>query len=443
MNARDLILRKREGRELSADEIAWLVRGFTDQSIPDYQFSAFLMATFFRDMSPAETVALTRSMLESGRRLSWSGLSGPRADKHSTGGVGDKVSLPLAPLAAACGLKVPMLSGRGLGHTGGTLDKLEAMHGYRTGLSIEEFGAVLEEVGCAIVGQSGALAPADGKIYALRDVTGTVECIPLIVASILSKKAAAGVETLVIDLKSGDGAFMRSEARALELARALVEVAEGLGMRCVALLTNMDEPLGLAVGNALEVTESVECLRGAGPPDLRELTLREVAAMLWLSGLEATMPLAYSRARAHLDDGSALECWRRWIRAQGAQATAEGSPTLDQAPVVMAVPAPSDGFVRHIRTYDMGLFAVRLGAGRLVKTDTVDPAVGLVLVRKVGDPVKRGEPLCWLHLRREEPALVAEAAALFEVGAQRVAPKPLVTHVVSREGTADWESWSK
>ncbi|HVP38268.1 MAG TPA: thymidine phosphorylase [Candidatus Saccharimonadales bacterium] len=443
MNARDLIVKKRDAGTLSDAEIRWLVLEFAAGRVPEYQMSAFLMAVFFRGMDGAETVSLTRAMLESGRRLEWPEFPEPKADKHSTGGVGDKVSLALAPLAAACGLRVPMLSGRGLGHTGGTLDKLEAMRGYRTRLSPEEFRRVLAETGCVIAAQTEVLAPADKVIYALRDVTGTVECIPLIVASILSKKAAAGVESLVFDIKCGDGAFMKTEARAVELARALVDVSAGLGMRALALVTNMDEPLGLAVGNALETAEAVQCLRGAGPPDLRELTLRLAGAMVYLSGLEPRVEAAYQRARGRLDDGSAARRFGQWVSAQGAELGADGGPVLDLGVPGKPLPAPRDGYIARIATTALGLATVRLGAGRLALTDVVDPGVGVVLAKKVGDPVRKGEPLAALHARRPVPALEAEIAACFEVGPGRVAPRPLVSHVVTAEGVRSWEEWAR
>jgi pyrimidine-nucleoside phosphorylase len=443
MNARDLILKKRDGAALTDAEIRWMVLEFAAGRVPEYQMSAFLMATYFKSMDAAETVSLTRAMLDSGERLSWPEFPEPKADKHSTGGVGDKVSLSLAPLAAVCGLRVPMLSGRGLGHTGGTLDKLEAMKGYRTALGPEEFRKVLADHGCVISAQTKVLAPADKVIYALRDVTGTVECIPLIVASILSKKAAAGVENLVFDLKCGDGAFMKTPERALELARALVDVSAGLGMKALALVTNMDEPLGVAVGNANETAEAVECLRGRGPADMRELTLRLTAAMVLLSGLEKTYPAAYARVRARLDDGSALKRFGEWVRAQGAELQPDGSPVLDLAVPGRPLPAPRDGYLTRVATTALGLATVRLGAGRLALTDVVDPGVGVMVAKKVGDPVKKGEPLAWLHARKDVPELEAEIAACFEVGPERVAPRPLVSHVVTAQGVQTWEEWAR
>ena len=400
------------------------------------------MATYFRGMDARETVSLTRAMLDSGERLRWPDAAGPVADKHSTGGVGDKVSLVLAPLAACCGLVVPMISGRGLGHTGGTLDKLEAMHGFRTDLSLEEFRAALARVGCAMAGQSATLAPADKVLYALRDVTGTVECMPLIVASILSKKAAAGISHLVMDLKCGDGAFMKTEERAVELATALVDVAEGLGIRAVALVTDMSQPLGLAIGNALEVEESVECLKGGGPADFRELTLRLVAAMVRLSGLAAAYEDAYALARTHLDDGSAWRRFQEMVKAQCGRLRGDGVPELDRASRVVELKAPRGGYVTRIATHAMGLASVKLGAGRLRLEDAIDPAAGIVLAKKVGDAVRSGEVLARVHhAMAARPELEGDIAACFEIGAERPAARELVAKVVTDAGVLGWSEW--
>lgn len=443
MNARELILRKRGGLPLTGPEIDWLVGEYSADRLPDYQMSAFLMATYFQRMSRDETVFLTRAMLHSGSRISWDGIPGPKADKHSTGGVGDKVSLVLAPLAACCGLQVPMISGRGLGHTGGTLDKLESMRGFRTNLSIQEVRETLKRVGCAMAGQSRELAPADKRIYALRDVTGTVECIPLIVASILSKKAAAGVESLVFDLKCGDGAFMKTESDALELARGLVDVAGGLGIRAAALVTNMEEPLGLAVGNALEVTESIECLRGGGPRDLRELTLRLTGAMILLSGLAADFGSAIGDALKRLDDGSAWRKFQEMVRAQGGELDGQGLPILERASHVVPLAAGRAGYLTRIANLRLGLASVKLGAGRQVVTDSVDPAAGIVLGKKVGDSVDKGDVLAWVHHPKvPRPELESEIAACFEIGAERAAPRELVWKVVTARGIRGWEEWS-
>jgi pyrimidine-nucleoside phosphorylase len=397
-----IIQKKRDGKELTETEIREFVTGVVSGEVADYQATALLMAIFFRGMSLDETVALTQAMLESGERYTLNEVPGPKVDKHSTGGVGDKVSLILAPLAAACGLRVPMMSGRGLGHTGGTLDKLESIPGFSTALDRERFGQVLSKVGCAMIGQSARVAPADRKLYALRDVTGTVECVPLIVASILSKKLAEGTGALVLDVKVGNGAFMKTRAKAAQLAKALIRVSERMGVPCRALLTDMSQPLGYTVGNALEIREVIEILRNAGEAgtscDLKEVTLALCAQMLELGGKARGAAQGRKLAREKLDDGSAWRSFRELVREQGGSVDAVDDPDrLARAPRQLVYASPRKGHVGRMDTEALGRLLVELGGGRMKATDTVDPAVGLVFHRKLGARVEVGEPLVTVH----------------------------------------------
>ena len=393
-----VIARKRDGHALSAGEIASFVRGATDGSWADYQLSALLMAIYLKGLDGGETAELTGAMMRSGEMADLSSVPGPKADKHSTGGVGDKVSLHLAPMVAACGVAVPMISGRGLGHTGGTLDKLESIPGFSTRLSLSEYRAQVGRIGLALIGQTAELAPADRKLYALRDVTATVECIPLICASILSKKLAEGTDVLVSDVKFGRGAFMKDKARARELALALVAVARALGKPTRAVLTAMDEPLGLAVGNALEVAESVACLRGRGPEDLMEVTYVIGEQMLILAGAAADPAEARARLERSIASGSALEKFRAVVEAQGGDARVADDPSLLPAARLAAdLPSPGDGFVARVDALEVAIAALRLGAGRSRAEDRIDPAVGVGGLVKVGARVARGQPLCTIH----------------------------------------------
>ncbi len=413
MRAVDLIIKKREGCSLSRQEIYFLIQGYVEGKIPDYQLSSFAMAVFFQGMSFEETGFLTRSMIDSGSTIDLSGIAGPLVDKHSTGGVGDKVSLILAPLAAACGCVVPMMSGRGLGHTGGTLDKLESIPGYRTDLAADSFRKVLEKTGFCMVGQSEMIVPADRKLYALRDVTGTVESIPLITASIMSKKFAEGAESLVFDVKCGSGAFMKSLEDARELAVSLVRTGTHLGRRIHAVLSDMDQPLGLMVGNFLEVREAVDCLRGGGPRDLLDLVIRLTAHMLMLAGIEMDLGKGEAECRRRLADGSA---WRKFVEnveLQGGEVAAVEEPNKGpRASVVVPVAAGRGGYIGRIDAYKIGLAAGLLGAGRDKKEDPVLPEVGIELKKIQGDEVKKGEALCLLHARESES--IAAARALVE-----------------------------
>ncbi|MFT3914272.1 MAG: thymidine phosphorylase [Anaeromyxobacteraceae bacterium] len=429
MRAYEIIHAKREGKELPPEEIARLVEGYTRGEIPDYQLAAFCMAVFFRGMAPAEIAALTGAMLRSGDVLDLSDIPGAKVDKHSTGGVGDKVSLALAPLAAACGVKVPMISGRGLGHTGGTLDKLEAIPGFRVDLPVDRFRALVREVGCCLIGQTERLAPADRKLYALRDVTATVESIPLIAASIMSKKLAEGIDALVLDVKVGSGAFMKTMDRAREIARTLAGIGRSMGKRVTALVTRMDEPLGLAVGNALETAEAIALLGGGGPPDLREVTVALTAEMLLLGGAAPDRAAARARVEGAIADGSGLAKLEEIVRAQGGDPAAVRDPgRLPVAPRRLPVPAPEGGIVQAIDTEAVGLASVALGAGRARTEDRIDPAVGIVVHRKLGDRVERGEPLATIHHgeRGEDPARVAmRLATAWRIGVGPSTPDPL------------------
>jgi pyrimidine-nucleoside phosphorylase len=438
MSVVDLIERKRNGGRLAADELTAMMRDYAAGAIPDYQMSAFAMAVYFRGMDDAETEALTTAMLESGRTLELGHLGVPRVDKHSTGGVGDKVSLILAPLVACCGIAVPMMSGRGLGHTGGTLDKLESIPGFRTRLSLEETAAQLERLGVAMIGQTAEIAPADRKFYALRDATATVEAIPLIAASIMSKKLAEGLTGLVLDVKTGAGAFMTRLEDSLRLAQTMIALGERRGCPTVALLTEMDAPLGDACGNALEVEESVECLRGRGPADLREVTLALAVEMLLVGGVSREAAEARARATQALDSGAALAKFRALVAAQGGDPRVADDPkaVLPQAPVQVALAAPQAGVVQRVEPRAVGRAIIGLGGGRTKVEDAVDPAVGVVLHVKPGARVAAGQPLATIHARdaaacRAAEALLREAVRL---GDGAVAARPLISHRVTARG---------
>lgn len=425
----DLIVKKREGKEHTEAELGALVTAFTSGALADYQMSAWLMAALLRGLSERETVWLTEAMVDSGRRLELRRTLGPCIDKHSTGGVGDKLSIPLAPLVAACGLKVPMIAGRGLGHTGGTLDKLESIDGYDVRISVARFHQILHRTGASIMGATDDLAPADRRMYALRDVTGTVESRPLIVASILSKKLAVGLDGLVLDVKCGAGAFMQTQKDARLLAQNLVRVATALGTRTVALVTNMDEPLGTTIGNALEIRESLAILKGEGPADSTELTLRLGEEMLLLADKKAKLTKsARSAARARLEQalssGRALEVFAKMVELHGGNpAFIERPERLPQARHRVAVRAKTSGIVQGIDARALAEVALALGAGRSRAEDEIDPAVGIELLKKRGDRVDEGDELCLLHARSKRDLPLARTAQAFHLGAR--APKKL------------------
>jgi pyrimidine-nucleoside phosphorylase len=429
MRAVDIILSKRDGRTLARDEIRFFIDGVTAGTLPDYQASALLMAILLRGMTPQETAWLTDAMVHSGVRVDLRDIPGAKVDKHSTGGVGDKTSLILAPLAAACGLIVPMMSGRGLGHTGGTLDKLEAIPGFRVGLSLDEMKNALKAVGCAMIGQTAQIAPADKKLYALRDVTGTVESIPLISASIMSKKIAEGIDALVLDVKTGSGAFMKTERASRRLAESLVSIGNASGVKTEAVITDMDVPLGRAVGNALEVIECIEVLKGRGPTDLTDVSVDLTARMLVLGGAARDRAAAATKVRGALASGEGLERFRRIIEFQGGDPRViDDYGRLPSAPDRHLITAHRDGFVTYIDAELVGKASVALGAGRDTVDAAVDLGVGIMLVATEGDAIHAGQPVFELHYRDE--AKLSQAVQMLlratAIGATRPAPRRLI-----------------
>jgi pyrimidine-nucleoside phosphorylase/thymidine phosphorylase len=422
VRAVDLIVKKRDGETLTSAEIRYFVDGFAKGEIPDYQATALAMAICFRGMDTAETLALTEAMMGSGEVLDLSEIPGPKADKHSTGGVGDKTSLVLAPLAAACGVTVPMISGRGLGHTGGTLDKLESIAGFRVNLSLRELRGVLEKAGLVLTGQTPEIAPVDRRLYALRDVTGTVESPPLIAASIMSKKLAEGIDALILDVKTGDGAFTPELDDARGLARLMVEIGEAMGKRVAALVTDMEQPLGRQVGNALEIAEAIETLKGRGPKDLESLSVELAARMLVLARVESELVHARGRVRDALLKGQGLRRLELVIELQGGDPRVCEDPSrLPVARELIRLTAEQDGRVSRIASRAVGRAAMLLGAGREKVSSAVDPAVGVVLHKKVGDPVVEREPLATLHVNQR--GRLDEAMVLLRSAIQ-IHPRP-------------------
>ncbi|MBI5610442.1 MAG: thymidine phosphorylase [Deltaproteobacteria bacterium] len=443
MRTVEIIAAKRDGKELPASALQQLIDGFVAGTVPDYQMAAFAMAVVWRGMTAAETAALLEAMLKSGDEVSWDDLGVPTADKHSTGGVGDKVSIPLAPAVAACGVAVPMISGRGLGHTGGTLDKLESIRGpgrdgsgkgFETRLSLDDFRELVRTTGMGMIGQTERIVPADKKLYALRDVTATVESIPLIVASILSKKLAEGAGALVLDVKVGSGAFMKTREDALALATAMVKAGQAAGRKVTAFLTAMDRPLGTHIGNALEIAESVEILRGGGPDDTRQEVVRLGGEMLRLAGRVATLAEGEAAIAAVLDNGAALGKFREMVQAQGGDPRVADDPwsVLERAPVVLPLRADGAGTVLALDALQVGLAAVRLGAGRNRSEDEVDMAVGFILHKKPGSHFLPGEIMAEIHARTPEAAeaAAAELRRAFVVGEGQPDLLPLWLDVV-------------
>jgi len=428
MRAYDIIKNKRDGMRLEPEQIRWLIDGFTRGEVPDYQLAAFAMAVFFRDLDDTELGALTEAMLRSGTVLDFSDIAGVKVDKHSTGGVGDKISLPLAPAVAACGVKVPMISGRGLGHTGGTLDKLEAIPGFRVDLDEPAFRRIVRDVGVCLIGQTASLAPADKKLYALRDVTATVDCIPLIVSSIMSKKLAEGIDALVLDVKVGSGAFMKKIDDARTLARKMVGTGRAMGKRVVAYVTRMDEPLGCLIGNALETREAIETLHGRGPADIVELVEVLGGEMLLLGGVATDLDDGRVRIRSSIADGSAAAKFKQLIAAQGGDPSVVDDPDrLPQARSSESFCATQAGVLAAVDCEGVGLAAMELGAGRARASDAVDPAVGLRMRKRVGEPVQSGEPLVdILHNGRGVDACRERLARALQVGAAPTGARPLI-----------------
>jgi pyrimidine-nucleoside phosphorylase len=430
IRAAELIQRKRDGAELAPDDLAELVLGYSRGEVPDYQLSAFLMAVYFQGLSSAETFALTDAMVRSGETIDLGGALGRRVvDKHSTGGVGDKTTLAVGPIVAACGVPFGKMSGRGLGHTGGTLDKLESIPGFGVDLSTDAFIAQVRDVGLAIVGQTADLVPADKKLYSLRDVTATVENVSLIAASIMSKKIAAGADAIVLDVKVGDGAFMKTLADAQVLAETMLALGQRAGRDVVCVLTDMDQPLGRAVGNALEVREAADTVRGNGPPDLTELVLDACAHLLALSDLGIDREEGRRRAESAVADGSAYDAYERWIRAQGGD---PADAVLPKAPLVREVFAPRAGHVQAVAALAVGTAALHLGAGRREKDDPIDHAVGVVCLKKRGDTVESGEPLAEIHARDEGSAdeAAADVLAAYTVGDDAPRPRAIVLDTI-------------
>ncbi len=433
MRMTDLIAKKRDGLTLSTEEIQFMIHGYTVGHIPDYQMSAMCMAILLRGMDDREVLDLTMAMVHSGEVLDLSPIAGIKADKHSTGGVGDKTSLVLCPMVAACGLKVAKMSGRGLGHTGGTIDKLESFPGFSTALTEVQFFENVNRHGIAIMGQTADLAPADKKLYALRDVTGTVPSIPLIVSSIMSKKLASGADVIVLDVKCGDGSFMKTPEQAEELAQNLTRIGRLAGRRCAAIITDMDQPLGYAVGNALEVKEAISVLKGEEEGDLLQLCLALGSCMLIEADFADSHEAAEKMLKETVRSGAALDKFAEMVRAQGGDADYVYRPErLPQAPVVLTLPADRDGTVSKIHAEAVGLVSMKLGGGRATKEDVIDPAVGVVLRKKLGDPVAVGEPLAEIHAQGDSQA--AEAAEMllncFEFSNEPVERPPFIRKIL-------------
>lgn len=433
MQMLDLIRRKREGQALSPAEIEAMIRDYTAGIIPDYQMAAFLMAVYFRGLDREETAALTRAMIASGEQIEWSSIPGVKVDKHSTGGVADTTTLVLAPLVAAAGVPVVKMSGRGLGHTGGTIDKLESIPGFRVQLTREEMIRQVKEIGLAVTAPTGKLAPADGKLYALRDVTATVESIPLIASSVMSKKIAAGADAIVLDVKVGSGAFMPDLESARELARIMVDLGREMGRRVVAVITNMDEPLGMMVGNALEVREAIAVLSGGGPRELREVCLTLGSQMLLLAGATGSDGEARRRLEELLTGGAALAKFRRFIAAQGGDPAVVDRPELlPRATEQVTIAAPSSGYISAVQARLVGEVAMLLGAGRITKESPIDLAVGIELKKRLGDYVNAGEPLAVFHVndRANLEAARERFLAAYILAAAPPTPQPLVYEII-------------
>ncbi len=429
----DLIAKKRDHIELTTEEIEWMIRNYTDKVIPDYQMSAFLMAVVFNGMTPAERLALTQAMVGSGEVVDLSAIEGIKVDKHSTGGVGDKTSLILGPLVASMGVPVAKMSGRGLGHTGGTLDKLESISGMTIELDMERFIEQVNEIKLAIIGQTGNLAPADKYLYALRDVTATVESIPLIASSIMSKKIAAGADAIVLDVKFGAGAFMKTLEDAQQLAQAMVEIGRDAHRQTVAFLTDMNQPLGLAIGNALEVKEAIETLKGHGPKDLEELVLQLASQMVVLAKKAPDVETAYEQLKEKLHRGEAFNKFKEFVQAQGGDvAQIENPDLLPKADSIIPVKASQSGYVHQIDALSIGLAAMKLGAGRATKDDMIDMAVGVVLDKKVGDSVGEGDVLAYIHANRvDNEEAIAYIQKAYCICKDPVCPPTLIYDVIA------------
>jgi len=442
MNPTEIILKKRNGEKLKRQEIEYLINGYLNGSIPDYQMSAFLMAVYFNKMDFEETTILTDVMIHSGTIVDLSETPGIKVDKHSTGGVGDKVSLILAPMVAACGVPVPMISGRGLGHTGGTLDKLESIPGFRTNLSLEEYKKVISEIGLVMIGQTNEIVPADKKLYALRDVTGTVESIPLIAGSIMSKKIAEGIDALVLDVKTGRGAFMQTESSAIELAKTLIAVAAKFGKKTIGILTDMNQPLGYTVGNWLEVVESVDCLKGKNIPDLMEVTYALGGAMVMLGGKTKSIEDGISLCRSVIQSGKAWDKFIQLVKTQGGDISyLHNTQKYPQCKYSKVIKSASAGDIDNIDALEVGFINIMLGGGRSKIDDKIDPKAGIVLYKKVGDSVDTGEKLAEIFTDRKE---IIEIAAhrlekAFSIATEPSVSSPLIHALIDEKGVHPWQ----
>lgn len=439
MRAVDLIRKKRDGMELSGEEIAFLIRGYSEGKVPDYQMSAWAMAVYYQGMSARETADLTLSMASSGDTIDLSSIHGVKVDKHSTGGVGDKTTIVIAPLVAAAGVPVAKMSGRGLGHTGGTIDKLEAIQGFNVELDKEEFYRQVNEIGLAVVGQSGNMTPADKKLYSLRDVTATVDSIPLIASSVMSKKIAAGADAIVLDVKTGSGAFMKTLDDSIRLAKAMVDIGAQVGRHTVAVISDMDQPLGHAIGNAMEIKEAVAILQGKGPDDLQEVCLILASHMLVLGGKAASEEEAREILRNKIDSGEALDKLKKMVLAQGGDVSQiDDTSLLPEAELQVEVKSDRDGFIESIQAEEIGIAAMLLGAGRETKDSIIDLAAGVDLRKKIGDPVHIGEVLAVLHLNRKHEKGLEEARSkvlgAYGISEDKVPVRPLVFALVTPEG---------
>src|SRR6267143_5386394 len=441
MNPREIIRKKRDGEKLSREELEFFIKSYLASGVADYQMSAFLMACYFRGMDPDETTALTEVMLRSGAVVDLSSVPGTKVDKHSTWGVGDKVSLILAPMVAACGVPVPMISGRGLGHTGGTLDKLESIPGFRTNLSIQEYRAAIGEVGAVMAGQTAEIVPADMKMYALRDVTATVESVPLIAGSIMSKKLAEGIDALVLDVKVGRGAFMKTEADAVELAKTLIGIGKSFDKKVIGFLTDMSQPLGYAVGNWLEVKESLDCLKGRDVPDLMEITYLLGGAMLMLGGKATSIEEGTGLCRRAIESGKALDKFLQLVRRQGGDVSVlEDFKKYPASKFTIEIRSPSAGDIDNVDALELGLAAIMLGAGRMKLEDGIDPKAGIVLRKKAGDSVEIGEPLAALFTDSESAAKEARPRVerAFSIATEPSVFPRLIHSMVDDRGVHPW-----
>jgi pyrimidine-nucleoside phosphorylase len=436
-NTVSLIRKKRDGNTLTKEEIHYLIKAYTEDEIPDYQISAFLMASFLNGLNTEEAAALTESMLHSGVVVDLSDIPGKKVDKHSTGGVGDKLSLILAPIVAACGVPVPMISGRGLGHTGGTLDKLESIPGFTVDVTLDRYKEILKKQNLVLVGQTEEIAPADKRLYALRDVTATIESIPLIAGSIMSKKLAEGIDALVLDVKFGSGAFMKKHEDAQKLAETLVGIGEQFGKETIAYLTNMEQPLGYAVGNWLEVKESIDCLNGNGPDDVMEITHLLAGTMIYLGKKAESVEVGIQMSHKAIEDGSAFQKWIDIVKEQGGDTDVIKNPgSYPEADFIEPVSASISGYISEMDAFAMGMVSVELGAGRKAKEDDVDPRAGFILHKKIGDPIEKGETFATLYTNKKQMLDAAKNGMTDAVTIKSIKPNPLrqITHRVDING---------